>query len=107
MPAGFDLSNQPKDFDCISFWHIHKSLMEFNIPLYYVCVIRSVQLDQVTKRHSRVGITSFFVIASSGVQKLFQKTCIRMFCWFFSVSTNIFSISTTKCTIVPGRLPRW
>jgi hypothetical protein len=59
MSAGFDLSNQPKDFDCISFWHIHKSLVEFNIPLYYVCVIRSVQLNEITKRHTRVGSTSF------------------------------------------------
>jgi glucan phosphorylase len=83
MPAGFYLSNQPKDFDYISFWHIRKSLVEFNIPLYYVCVIRSVQLNGVAKRHNRVVSTSFFVIASSRVQKLFQKTDIRMFCWFF------------------------
>jgi len=60
MPAGFDLSNQPKDLDCISFWHIHKSLVEFNIPLYFVCVIRNVQLNEVTKRHSRVGGTFVF-----------------------------------------------
>jgi hypothetical protein len=60
MPAGFDLSNEPKDFDCISFWHLRKSLVEFNIPLYHVCVIRSVQLNEITKRHSRVGSTSLF-----------------------------------------------
>ena len=63
MPEGFDLSNQPKDFDCILFWHIrvYKSLVEFNIPLYYVCVIRSVQLNEITKRHSRVGSTTLCV----------------------------------------------
>jgi len=107
MPAGFYLSNQPKNFDCILFWHLHKSLLEFSIPLYCVCVIRSVKLNGATKRHGRVWSTSCFVIASSRVQKLFQKIYIRMFCWFFSVSTNIFLISTTKCTIVPGRFPRW
>jgi hypothetical protein len=44
MSAGFGLSDQPQDFDCISFWRIQETLVEFNIPMCYVCAIRSVQI---------------------------------------------------------------